>query len=68
VEAYAEIDYFSEKVVKPACQMGKNDMWIAATVASLNLWLLTTDADFDHLPERYVKRAKIEVKTGETRN
>lgn len=43
-------------------------MWIAATVASLDVWLLTADADFDHLHGRYVNRAKINVKTGETLN
>jgi len=29
--------------------MGKNDLWIASLAAMLNLTLLTTDADFDHL-------------------
>jgi len=43
-------------------------MWIAATVASLDVWLLTADADFDHLHQRHVKRARIDVKIGETRN
>lgn len=29
--------------------MGKNDIWIAATSLTLNATLLTTDKDFDHL-------------------
>lgn len=61
VEAYAQIDYFSEKVVKPARQLGKNDIWIAATTAYLDLWLMTTDTDFDDLHGRYLNRIKIDV-------
>ena len=49
IAAYAEIDFFSEKVVKPARPMGQNDMWIAATARVLNCELGTMDKDFDHL-------------------
>ena len=40
VEAYAEIDHYSEKVVKPAHPMGQNDMWIAATAHVLDCELV----------------------------
>jgi len=66
VNSYAQIDYFSEKQVKPACPMGQNDMWIAATVATLGVWLMTTDKDFDHLHPELIKRIKIDAKTGKT--
>lgn len=33
-----------------ARNMGKNDLWIAATALYLDLPLHTTDNDFDHLP------------------
>jgi predicted nucleic acid-binding protein len=54
---YAEIDAYSQgKLIdKPlpkglsARNMGKNDLWIAATASTLNIPLLTTDNDFDHL-------------------
>ena len=29
--------------------MGKNDLWIAATAASINATLVTSDKDFGHL-------------------
>ncbi len=39
--------------------MGKNDLWIAATASVLNLELLTTDSDFDHLDGEFIKLRKI---------
>jgi hypothetical protein len=35
VDRYAEIDHYTEKVVKPARPMGKNEVWIGATAAWL---------------------------------
>lgn len=55
MEAYARIDAFSQgKLVGftlglSSRNMGKNDLWIAATAAVTKAKLLTTDADFDHL-------------------
>jgi tRNA(fMet)-specific endonuclease VapC len=66
VNNYAKINYFSEKIVKPARPMGQNDIWIAATAATLGAWLMTTDDDFDHLHPKYIQRIKIDAKTGET--
>ena len=52
---YAEIDSFSQGK-HPAIpsnfsgrNMGKNDLWIAATASLLEGTLLTTDSDFNHL-------------------
>ncbi len=59
VEAYAEIDAFSQGKLddKPLNQssrnMGKNDLWIAATTYLTNSTLLTTDNDFEHLDSSY---------------
>ena len=39
--------------------MGKNDLWIATTASLLNLQLLTTDADFDHLNANFINLQKI---------
>lgn len=58
LESYVNIDGFSQgKIAAPNGQllnntsrnMGKNDLWIAATAHALNATLLTTDNDFDHL-------------------
>jgi tRNA(fMet)-specific endonuclease VapC len=39
--------------------MGKNDLWIAATASLLNLKLVTTDRDFDHLETSFLSLQKI---------
>jgi predicted nucleic acid-binding protein len=39
--------------------MGKNDLWIAATAYALNAVLLTTDADFDHLHQIFFEVKKF---------
>lgn len=62
IRRYAEIDTYSlgRSSVKPlpqgqtARQMGKNDLWIAATASVLRGTLLTTDHDFDHLDKVFV--------------
>jgi len=41
--------------------MGKNDIWIAATAKVLNVTLLTTDNDFNHLKDKFIKLEKIEL-------
>jgi tRNA(fMet)-specific endonuclease VapC len=60
IERYAEIDAFShDKIIgRPlgmtARNMGKNDLWIAATTSILDATLLTTDKDFNHLHNQYL--------------
>ena len=39
--------------------MGKNDLWIATTASLLNLKVITTDADFDHLDNYFINLQKI---------
>ncbi|MEX2167893.1 MAG: type II toxin-antitoxin system VapC family toxin [Pirellulales bacterium] len=61
IDAYSEIDYYSEKVTKPANPIGQNDMWIAAVARASGATLLTTDKDFDHLHKgNYVHRIWID--------
>ena len=56
-QAYANIDAYSQSnhptLSLPqgmtARNMGKNDLWIAATAHVLRATLVTTDKDFDHL-------------------
>ena len=57
VDRYAEIDTYSQgKLLEKSLpsgissrNMGKNDLWIAATASVTKTTLLTTDSDFDHL-------------------
>ena len=60
INRYAEIDAFSQNKLKgrplghSARNMGKNDLWIAATTSVLDATLLTTDKDFDHLNNEFL--------------
>jgi predicted nucleic acid-binding protein len=57
LQRYAEIDAFSQgkdpirslPTGMTARNMGKNDLWIAATASAQSATLITTDKDFDHL-------------------
>ncbi|MER0440336.1 type II toxin-antitoxin system VapC family toxin [Emticicia sp. W12TSBA100-4] len=61
---YAEIDAFSQglhpekKLTISSRNMGKNDLWIAATAFFFDIPLQTTDNDFDHLTEFGLKLDK----------
>lgn len=68
IESYVSIDAFSQgKTSAPNGQMlgnssrnmGKNDLWIAATAHVLNAVLLTTDNDFDHLHQIFFEVKKF---------
>ena len=63
VDTYAEIDAYSQRrnpryadypFATPR-NMGKNDLWIAATATLLGLKLVTTDADFNHLHQIFIE-------------
>ncbi len=62
---YVEIDAFSQgknpniKLKGSAKNMGKNDLWIAATASVFDVLLITTDADYDHLDNILLKVKKI---------
>jgi tRNA(fMet)-specific endonuclease VapC len=49
IDAYVEIDVYSQQHPGGARNMGKNDLWIAACAKASGATLLTTDKDFDHL-------------------
>lgn len=64
IQAYAQIDAFSQgklptKKKFSARNMGKNDVWIAATASTFDLTLVTTDKDFEHLKNKYLKLVYI---------
>ena len=60
IERYAEIDAFSQGKLldRPlnmtSRNMGKNDLWVAATASVLDATLLTTDLDFNHLHNEFL--------------
>lgn len=59
IDAYVQIDTFSqgkskEKALNTSSRnMGKNDLWIAATTSLTNSKLITTDKDFGHLDSTF---------------
>lgn len=63
---YAQIDAFSQGKLQSnplplgltARNMGKNDLWIAATALYFDIELHTNDNDFDHLPQLGLKLIK----------
>lgn len=57
IEKYVAI---SEHSRQQGRTMGKNDLWIAATVAVTKSTLLTTDKDFDHLHPVFLTRDWID--------
>lgn len=69
INAYAQIDAFSQgkladRPLPPgtsARNMGKNDIWIAATAHATQATLLTTDHDFDHLHTSFLDLDRVNV-------
>ncbi len=65
LQRYVEIDAFSQgnnpaiPSKHSAKNMGKNDLWIAATASIFDVLLITTDADYDHLNNVLLKVKKI---------
>ena len=70
IRKYAEIDSYSQGKnpsipLTPrltARNMGKNDLWIAATGSVLQASLLTTDDDFNHLNKVFLEVVRIDQK------
>lgn len=64
VKVYADLDSFSQgkhpsfALESSARNMGKNDLWIAATAKITGSTLLTTDNDFDHLNHTFINILK----------
>jgi predicted nucleic acid-binding protein len=60
IDRYAEIDAYSQNELpdreldKSDRNMGKNDVWIAATASVVDATLITTDGDFDHLDGEFL--------------
>ena len=67
LDLYGQIDAYSQNKLKgkkgdfTARNMGKNDLWIAATASAFDMVLVTTDKDFDHLKGEYIKLKYIDI-------
>jgi predicted nucleic acid-binding protein len=66
IKRYGDIDTFSQgkldkKSKFSARNMGKNDIWIAATASVYDLTLMTTDKDFDHLKDEFINLEYIDI-------
>jgi len=67
IRRYGEIDAYSQGKLKDnplnnsSRNMGKNDLWIAATASVINAKLLTSDKDFVHLYPSYLNLDLIEL-------
>ncbi len=57
LNAYVLIDVYSHR---RGIDMGKNDLWIAATASVTGATLLTPDKDFDHLDPQFLTRIWID--------
>ena len=70
IAKYAEIDSYSQgknlsaalPAPMTARNMGKNDLWIAATASVLSSTLITTDHDFSHLNRVFLEVIRIDEK------
>lgn len=58
LEAYAVIDAYSKR---QGIDMGKNDIWIAASAYDTGFELLAKDRDFDHLSPLFISRTVVEL-------
>jgi predicted nucleic acid-binding protein len=68
LDEYSKIDAYSKRKANDksgntlkgsAKKMGKNDLWIASTTSALDIQLITTDGDFDHLNGTFIKLIKV---------
>lgn len=55
IEAYVRVEEICRTVAGGEKKMGQNDMWIAATALYVDLPLITTDKDFNHLDGRLIQ-------------
>jgi tRNA(fMet)-specific endonuclease VapC len=67
VTKYVEIDAYSQakhptlKLKNTHRNMGKNDIWIAATTSAIFATLITTDGDFEHLNGVFFDLIKVNL-------
>jgi tRNA(fMet)-specific endonuclease VapC len=65
LDAYVQIDLYSQSHPDGARNMGKNDLWIAACAKAASATLLTTDTDFDHLDTAFLAIEHVDPNSAE---
>lgn len=66
LDAYVEIDLYSQQHTDGARNMGKNDLWIAASAKTTGATLLTTDKDFDPLDGALLSVEYVDPESGKS--
>lgn len=63
IDAYSQNKLNGKSLPKnlTARNMGKNDLWIAATTMSNQATLITADKDFEHLNEAFFKVERLDI-------
>ena len=61
IESYGENNHPTKRYKNSSRNMGKNDLWIAATTLVTGFELITSDKDFAHLDGEFFKVHLIEV-------
>lgn len=61
IDAYSQGKHRTKTSAFSAKNMGKNDLWIAATASAFDIILVTTDADFHHLDGAFLKLKFIDL-------
>jgi len=69
IERYGDIDDYSQNNNEfTSRNMGKNDLWIAATANAFNIKLITADKDFHHLKDGMIDLLYINLETMKSKN
>lgn len=55
IDAYVALDIASQRHPSGSRNMGKNDLWIAASAKATGATLVTTDKDFDHVERSFLE-------------
>lgn len=61
LDAYSQGKHPSKPLPNSSRNMGKNDLWIAATASILEVPLITTDKDFEHLDEVFLELEHVKM-------
>lgn len=61
IDAYSQGKILHDEPRFSSRNMGKNDLWIAATASVFGLTLVTTDKDFHHLAGRYIDLVYVDI-------
>ena len=61
IDAYSQGRLIDQPLHDSSRNMGKNDLWIAATASTYDMELITTDKDFQHLDGVFFKVRYVDL-------